>query len=107
MVTPILPAPATTMCFMAGIVGKCRAGRYCQSADGPAMFRRFAQDLRRFVAPHSSHGMKPRPQPLDATDQKLIALLREDARAATAELARKLGLSRTTVQSRIEKLERT
>ncbi len=38
-------------------------------------------------------------------DQALILLLRENARASTAELARKLGVSRTTVQSRIERLE--
>ena len=43
---------------------------------------------------------------LDATDRALLALLRDDARAPTAELARKLKLSRTTVQSRIERLER-
>lgn len=43
---------------------------------------------------------------LDATDAKLLALLRDDARAPTAELARKLGLSRTTVQSRMERLQR-
>jgi len=43
---------------------------------------------------------------LDATDQKLLSLLRENARTSTAELARGLGLSRTTVQSRIERLER-
>ncbi|MBS0447445.1 MAG: Lrp/AsnC family transcriptional regulator [Proteobacteria bacterium] len=44
--------------------------------------------------------------PLDATDQALLALLRENARAPTVELARKLGLSRTTVQSRMERLQR-
>ena len=43
---------------------------------------------------------------LDATDHRLVSLLRENARTATAELARRLGLSRTTVQSRIERLER-
>ena len=47
----------------------------------------------------------PRP-PLDDTDRALISLLRENARAPTADLARRLGLSRTTVQSRIERLER-
>ena len=47
----------------------------------------------------------PRP-PLDDTDRALIALLRENARAPTDDLARRLGLSRTTVQSRIERLER-
>jgi DNA-binding Lrp family transcriptional regulator len=43
---------------------------------------------------------------VDATDRALIALLRENARASTAELARRLNLSRTTVQSRIERLQR-
>lgn len=43
---------------------------------------------------------------MDATDKTLLALLRENARAPAAELGRKLGLSRTTVQSRIERLER-
>jgi DNA-binding Lrp family transcriptional regulator len=43
---------------------------------------------------------------IDDTDELLLALLRENARAATAMLARRLGLSRTTVQSRIERLER-
>ena len=43
---------------------------------------------------------------LDPTDVALLALLRDDARAPTAELARKLALSRTTVQSRMEKLRR-
>jgi DNA-binding Lrp family transcriptional regulator len=43
---------------------------------------------------------------LDDVDRELIALLREDARAPTAELARRLGLSRTTVQSRMERLQR-
>ena len=43
---------------------------------------------------------------LDATDIALLALLRDDARTPAAELARKLQLSRTTVQSRIERLER-
>ena len=43
---------------------------------------------------------------MDETDQTLIAALRENARQSTAELGRKLGLSRTTVQSRIERLER-
>ncbi|HWK68635.1 MAG TPA: Lrp/AsnC family transcriptional regulator [Rhizobiaceae bacterium] len=39
-------------------------------------------------------------------DRALIALLREDARMPTVELARKLGVSRTTAQSRLERLER-
>jgi DNA-binding Lrp family transcriptional regulator len=43
---------------------------------------------------------------MDESDQLLMALLRENARASTAFLARRLGLPRTTVQSRIERLER-
>lgn len=39
-------------------------------------------------------------------DELLLSLLRENARASTAEIARRLGLSRTTVQNRIERLER-
>ncbi len=44
--------------------------------------------------------------PLDSTDIALLALLRDNARAPVADLARKLGLSRTTVQSRLQRLER-
>lgn len=51
--------------------------------------------------------MKPRSLPLDSVDRQLIALLRENARSPTAALARNLGLSRTTVQSRLERLERS
>ncbi|HZH44422.1 MAG TPA: Lrp/AsnC family transcriptional regulator [Lysobacter sp.] len=39
-------------------------------------------------------------------DRQLLAVLREDARASIADIARRLKLSRTTVQSRIERLER-
>ena len=41
-----------------------------------------------------------------AADEALLSLLRENARAPAAAIARRLGLSRTTVQSRIERLER-
>lgn len=44
---------------------------------------------------------------MDDLDEHLLAKLRENARAPVAELARALGLSRTTVQSRLAKLERT
>lgn len=43
---------------------------------------------------------------LNASDELLLSLLRENARASTAQIARRLDLSRTTVQSRIERLER-
>lgn len=38
-------------------------------------------------------------------DEELIALLKMDAREPVASLARKLGLSRTTVQDRLRRLE--
>ena len=44
--------------------------------------------------------------PMDTTDAALLRLLQENARLPTAELGRRLGLSRTTVQSRLERLER-
>jgi DNA-binding Lrp family transcriptional regulator len=43
---------------------------------------------------------------MDELDQRLIAALRENARTPTARLARTLGISRTTLQSRLERLER-
>jgi DNA-binding Lrp family transcriptional regulator len=44
---------------------------------------------------------------MDDLDEHLLARLRENARAPVAELARALGLSRTTVQSRLARLERS
>ena len=46
------------------------------------------------------------PRRLDDTDRALLALLRDNARTPTADLARRLKLSRTTVQSRLARLER-
>lgn len=43
--------------------------------------------------------------PLDALDRRLIAALQANARAATADLARQLGVARTTVVSRLARLE--
>jgi DNA-binding Lrp family transcriptional regulator len=43
---------------------------------------------------------------LDKIDQKLLALLRVNSRAATSALARELGISRSTVQDRIRRLEK-
>ena len=43
---------------------------------------------------------------ISPADELLLSVLRENARASTAEIARRLGLSRTTVQNRIERLER-
>ncbi len=40
----------------------------------------------------------------DETDLKLIALLSENARLPVADLSRRLGIARTTVQARIDRL---
>ncbi|NNE61663.1 MAG: Lrp/AsnC family transcriptional regulator [Woeseia sp.] len=43
---------------------------------------------------------------VDATDQQLLSLLRNNARTPVVELARQLGVSRATVQNRMRRLER-
>jgi DNA-binding Lrp family transcriptional regulator len=43
---------------------------------------------------------------MDVIDERLISALRENGRASTAKLARLVGRSRTSVQSRIERLEK-
>ncbi len=42
---------------------------------------------------------------LDTTNQKLITLLRADARMPAAEIAKRLDVSRATVQNRMRRLE--
>ena len=42
---------------------------------------------------------------MDDTDEKLVAALRHDARASLSDLALQLGLSRTTIRTRIERLQ--
>ncbi len=44
---------------------------------------------------------------MDETDRHLLSRLRDNARESTASLGRALGLSRTTVQSRLARLERS
>ena len=44
---------------------------------------------------------------MDDLDRRLLDVLRDNARTPTAALARKLALSRTTVQSRLERLEQS
>ncbi len=43
--------------------------------------------------------------PNDETDAALLTLLAENARMPVATMARRLGLARTTVQARLDKLE--
>ena len=42
---------------------------------------------------------------LDAIDRQLIALLQDNARLSTVALAKAVGLSRSTVQERLQRLE--
>jgi DNA-binding Lrp family transcriptional regulator len=44
---------------------------------------------------------------MDDIDQRLISALRHDARASLSDLALMLGVSRTTVRGRIERLRRS
>ncbi|MDO5758934.1 MAG: Lrp/AsnC family transcriptional regulator [Rhodobacterales bacterium] len=44
---------------------------------------------------------------MDETDQALISALRHDARASLSDLASQLGVSRTTVRSRMDRLRRS
>ena len=44
-------------------------------------------------------------QKLDSTDQNLLSLLRANARISVVELAKKLKVSRATVQNRMRRLE--
>lgn len=46
------------------------------------------------------------PAALDDLDRRLLALLQAHARTATADLARQLGVARTTVVARLARLER-
>src|SRR5579872_6495435 len=51
---------------------------------------------------HHPSGRKPR---VDGLDRRLLAHLQDDARASSAELARRLGLSGPGLQKRLKKLE--
>ena len=50
--------------------------------------------------------MSADPTPKDQLDRDLIALLQANARESAANLARKLGVARTTVLARLSRLER-
>lgn len=51
--------------------------------------------------------LKMRDMVLDSLDRRLVALLQADARTSTADLARQLGVARTTVLARLQRLERS
>ena len=44
---------------------------------------------------------------MDDTDERLIAALKQDARMALSDLAARLGLSRTTVRTRLARLQQS
>lgn len=50
-------------------------------------------------------GVSERTKPLTATDLKILALLRENARLSVAALAHRTGVSRATVQNRLSRME--
>lgn len=50
-------------------------------------------------------GVSASSQPRDQLDRDLIALLQANARESTANLARKLGVARTTIVARLARLE--
>lgn len=44
---------------------------------------------------------------MDSTDQRLVTLLRHDGRRSLSDLAEALGLTRTTVRARLERLRQS
>jgi DNA-binding Lrp family transcriptional regulator len=56
---------------------------------------------------HNLPNSKWRSDDMDDTDRKLISALRHDARASLSDLAIELGVSRTTIRGRIDRLRRT
>jgi DNA-binding Lrp family transcriptional regulator len=56
--------------------------------------------------PAGSLAAQPTALPRDTLDHDLLALLAVDARTSTADLARQLGVARTTVVARLARLER-
>lgn len=43
---------------------------------------------------------------MDGTDQKLVALLKQDGRASVTTLAGEVGVSRVTIQTRLDRMRR-
>ena len=67
-----------------------------QNAHDPSMH------IARFVSSLTETAEKS--TEMDETDQIILAALRRDARAGYSDLAAELGLSRTTVRTRIERM---
>src|SRR5258707_3108498 len=94
---PILPAPTMTMSFMLPSQGRpFLSGGTANGRVVSVVFQVYSLQ---------SAGQKRRID-MDSIDEKLLSALRENGRASTAMLARLVGRSRTSVQSRIERLEK-
>src|SRR5260370_6307545 len=99
MVEPIWPAPMTTTSFtILPPLAACQTRMTAASVDSYCIFDETPTNFRHF-ANINRH--------MDQLDQGLIDLVRETARAPAAGLARAVGVSRTTLQSRLERLERS
>src|SRR4030081_1252846 len=96
---PILPAPTITMSFIGSP----------WPFDPPFFTDRLANgrvvlDVSKVQGRHyEGHN---RQIAMDVINKKLLLALQENGRASTAELARLVGRSRTSVQSRIDRLEK-
>src|SRR5690242_15221579 len=99
MVEPILPAPTTTMFFM---INTPANSSWPESSQLACRKEAWNWTKRSHLLNDTPKGFV---EMISEAEQALLTLLRANARASTAELARQLGVSRTTVQSRIERLE--
>src|SRR5260370_8993862 len=92
---PILPAPTMTMSFMLPSQGRpFLSGGTANGRVVSVVFQVYSLQ---------SAGQKRRID-MDSIDEKLLSALREIGRASTAMLPSLVGRSRTSVQSRIERL---
>ncbi|CAJ4967667.1 AsnC family transcriptional regulator [Burkholderia pseudomallei] len=102
-------APAVTAAA-ARMAARTFAGERARAQTRPRGGRLGRAGVRRYhrgTAIRRSAMRPPRLDQLDDLDRNLVALLQANARASVADLARQLGVARTTVLARIARLERT
>ncbi len=61
--------------------------------------------MSRIPADETAQPQRPVPPQLDSFDQKILAMLRENARATNVEIAQRVGLSEAPCSRRIRRLE--